>query len=115
MAAHALRLHGVDSSTRAVSIETVLRQGDLSLYDGVRHLCICSFHSNPLGKLSQMCESLRLRCPQLHITVMLLGAPGRGPLRPATLGSMQADSAAYRISDLTALVVDEEPSDKDAA
>lgn len=114
MAAHALRLHGVDSSTRAVSIETVLRQGDLSLYDGVRHLCICSFHSNPLGKLSQMCESLRLRCPQLHITVMLLGAPGRGPLRPATLDSMQADSAVYQISGLTALLVGQGPSNEEA-
>ena len=114
MAAHALRLHGVDSSTRAVSIETVLRQGDLSLYDGVRHLCICSFHSNPLGKLSQMCESLRLRCPQLHITVMLLGAPGRGPLRPATLDSMQADNAVYQISELTALVVGQGPSNEEA-
>ena len=107
MAAHALRLHGVDSSTRAVSIETVLRQGDLSLYDGVRHLCICSFHPNPMGRLGQMCESLRQRCPQLSITVMLLGAQGRGPMRAETLSSMRAHHAVYQISELTSLVVGE--------
>lgn len=114
MAAHALRLHGVDSSTRAVSIDTVLREGDLALYDGVRNLCICSFHPNPIGKLSQICESLRRRCPQLRITVMLLGGPGRAPLRSETLGGMQADNAVYQISGLTALVVEQRPLDAEA-
>jgi hypothetical protein len=114
MAAHALRLHGVDSSTRAVSIDTVLREGDLALYDGVRNLCICSFHPNPIGKLSQICESLHQRCPQLRITVMLLGSPGRAPLRAETLGGMQADNAVYQISGLTALVVEQCPLDAEA-
>ncbi|MDR0260562.1 MAG: phytochrome sensor protein, partial [Comamonas sp.] len=114
MAAHALRLHGVDSSTRAVSIDTVLREGDLALYDGVRNLCICSFHPNPIGKLSQICESLHRRCPQLRITVMLLGGPGRAPLRAETLGGMQADNAVYQISGLTALVVEQRPLDAEA-
>ncbi|TDS70634.1 AI-2E family transporter [Comamonas sp. JUb58] len=114
MAAHALRLHGVDSSTRAVSIDTVLREGDLALYDGVRNLCICSFHPNPIGKLSQICESLHRRCPQLRITVMLLGGPGRAPLRSETLGGMQADNAVYQISGLTALVVEQRPLDAEA-
>ncbi|GAB2713145.1 AI-2E family transporter [Comamonas sediminis] len=114
MAAHALRLHGVDSSTRAVSIDTVLRQGDLSLYDGVRHLCICSFHPNPLGRLAQMCESLRQRCPQMQITVMLLGAQGRGGVRSDTLNSMRAHDAVQQISDLTRLVLGEGASRLDA-
>lgn len=114
MAAHALRLHGVDSSTRAVSIDTVLREGDLALYDGVRNLCICSFHPNPIGKLSQICESLHRRCPQLRITVMLLGGSGRAPLRSETLGGMQADNAVYQISGLTALVVEQRPLDAEA-
>ncbi len=114
MAAHALRLHGVDSSTRAVSIDTVLRQGDLSLYDGVRHLCICSFHPNPLGRLAQMCESLRQRCPQMQITVMLLGAQGRGGVRSDTLNSMRAHGAVQQISDLTRLVLGEGASRLDA-
>jgi hypothetical protein len=54
-----------------------------------------------------MCESLRQRCPQMQITVMLLGAQGRGGVRSDTLNSMRAHGAVQQISDLTRLVLGE--------